>query len=182
MELRNGSLVGGSPGKLPLQLRPAFEEGVRIILHRYHSPAAFSQTSVAHLGALQCSCLKLWRPIGFHLRAYLKRLNHNNVAPGLVWAPPITLVMGSRWTALCLAVENEWGGRDSRQKADQMYQDILAWFYDNKGIKISFSTNPILALHHYFAHETKMQSTAFHLRSTLDKETFCAKIIIRREL
>ena len=45
----------------------------------------------------------------------------------------VTSSMGCRWTALCLAVESEWGGRESRQKAEQMYQDILSWFYDNKG-------------------------------------------------
>ena len=38
-----------------------------------------------------------------------------------------------RWTALCLAVDNEWGGRESRQKAEALYQDVLAWFYDNTG-------------------------------------------------
>ena len=71
MELRNGSLVGGSTGQLQQQLRPVFEEGVKLVL--------------------------------------------------------------SRWTALCLAVENEWGGRSSREKADQLYTDILNWFYDNSG-------------------------------------------------
>ena len=38
-----------------------------------------------------------------------------------------------RWTALCLAVDNEWGGRESRQKAEALYQDVLAWFYDSSG-------------------------------------------------
>ncbi|KAG2695287.1 hypothetical protein I3843_07G007900 [Carya illinoinensis] len=34
----------------------------------------------------------------------------------------------SRWSALRLAVENEWGGRDSNRKADQLALDIISWF------------------------------------------------------
>ncbi|BAT84924.1 uncharacterized protein HKW66_Vig0046010 [Vigna angularis] len=33
-----------------------------------------------------------------------------------------------RWSALQTAVENEWGGRESRVKADQLVTDILSWF------------------------------------------------------
>ena len=39
----------------------------------------------------------------------------------------------SRWTALGLAVENEWGGRNSRQKADELIADAIDWFYTKKG-------------------------------------------------
>lgn len=39
----------------------------------------------------------------------------------------------SNWTALGLAVENEWGGRNSREKADQLIADTRAWFYSKKG-------------------------------------------------
>ena len=39
----------------------------------------------------------------------------------------------SRWTALCLAIDNEWGGRNSREKAEQIYNDVLHWFYNHKG-------------------------------------------------
>ncbi|KAL3156417.1 hypothetical protein ABBQ38_000727 [Trebouxia sp. C0009 RCD-2024] len=35
----------------------------------------------------------------------------------------------SSWTALCLAIDNAWGGPGSRQKAEQLYQDVLCWFY-----------------------------------------------------
>ncbi|XP_058093798.1 uncharacterized protein LOC131239900 [Magnolia sinica] len=38
----------------------------------------------------------------------------------------------SRWTALQMAVQNEWGGRDSRQKSDQLMSDIIAHFTDTK--------------------------------------------------
>eukprot|EP00891_Asterochloris_glomerata_P000425 jgi/Astpho2/425/Aster-x0926 len=38
----------------------------------------------------------------------------------------------SRWTALCLAIDNEWGGRNSREKAEQIYNDVLHWFYNHK--------------------------------------------------
>ncbi|RZC80798.1 hypothetical protein C5167_043375 [Papaver somniferum] len=40
----------------------------------------------------------------------------------------------SRWTALQMAIQNEWGGRDSRQKSDQFSYDILSWFTQTKGI------------------------------------------------
>ncbi|XP_030928378.1 pre-rRNA-processing protein TSR2 homolog [Quercus lobata] len=38
----------------------------------------------------------------------------------------------SRWSALQMAVENEWGGRDSRLKADQIGSDIVYWFTQSK--------------------------------------------------
>uniref|UniRef100_A0ACD5ZWF5 Uncharacterized protein n=1 Tax=Avena sativa TaxID=4498 RepID=A0ACD5ZWF5_AVESA len=38
-----------------------------------------------------------------------------------------------RWTALQMAVENEWGGRDSRAKADQLAASIFSWFANSKG-------------------------------------------------
>ncbi|CAN6282030.1 unnamed protein product, partial [Urochloa humidicola] len=44
----------------------------------------------------------------------------------------IRLVFG-RWTALQMAVENQWGGRNSRAKADQLGADILSWFCNSKG-------------------------------------------------
>ncbi|KAI3987504.1 hypothetical protein MKX01_006746 [Papaver californicum] len=43
----------------------------------------------------------------------------------------ISLVL-SRWTALQMAIHNEWGGRDSRQKSDQLSSDILSWFTQTK--------------------------------------------------
>uniref|UniRef100_A0A0E0ENB5 Pre-rRNA-processing protein TSR2 homolog n=1 Tax=Oryza meridionalis TaxID=40149 RepID=A0A0E0ENB5_9ORYZ len=44
----------------------------------------------------------------------------------------IGLVFG-RWTALQMAVENQWGGRDSRAKADHLAESILSWFANSKG-------------------------------------------------
>ncbi|OEL20483.1 hypothetical protein BAE44_0018496 [Dichanthelium oligosanthes] len=38
-----------------------------------------------------------------------------------------------RWTALQMAVENQWGGRDSRAKADQFGEAILSWFCRSRG-------------------------------------------------
>lgn len=49
------------------------------------------------------------------------------------WTHTFNRHFPSRWTALMLAVENEWGGRESRRKADELYDNILAWFYDHKG-------------------------------------------------
>ncbi|KAK7386727.1 hypothetical protein VNO78_27062 [Psophocarpus tetragonolobus] len=37
-----------------------------------------------------------------------------------------------RWSALRTAVENEWGGRESRVKAEQLANDILSWFTQSK--------------------------------------------------
>ncbi|KAB2607309.1 hypothetical protein D8674_007026 [Pyrus ussuriensis x Pyrus communis] len=34
----------------------------------------------------------------------------------------------SRWSEPQLAVENEWGGRDSCRKAEQLVADIFSWF------------------------------------------------------
>ncbi|TVU51658.1 hypothetical protein EJB05_03098 [Eragrostis curvula] len=39
----------------------------------------------------------------------------------------------ARWTALQMAVENQWGGRDSRAKADQLGASIVSWFCHSKG-------------------------------------------------
>ena len=39
----------------------------------------------------------------------------------------------SRWSALQLAVDNEWGGRDSRRKVELLCSDIFTWFTQNKG-------------------------------------------------
>lgn len=39
----------------------------------------------------------------------------------------------SRWSALQLAVENEWGGRDSRRKVELLCSDIFTWFTQSKG-------------------------------------------------
>ncbi len=44
-----------------------------------------------------------------------------------------TALIFSQWTALELAVENEWGGRSSRQKADGLIAEALDWFYGRKG-------------------------------------------------
>ncbi|PKA51921.1 hypothetical protein AXF42_Ash008150 [Apostasia shenzhenica] len=43
----------------------------------------------------------------------------------------ISLVL-SRWTALQMAVENEWGGRDSRRKYDELASSIFSWFIQTK--------------------------------------------------
>ncbi len=45
----------------------------------------------------------------------------------------------SSWTALCLAIDNEWGGPSSRQKAEQLYQDVLHWFYSHTGVNFRIS-------------------------------------------
>lgn len=42
-------------------------------------------------------------------------------------------IIFSQWTALVLAVENQWGGSESASKADYLIEDILEWFYKKKG-------------------------------------------------
>lgn len=39
----------------------------------------------------------------------------------------------TRWTALQLGVQNEWGGSKSAQKAQELLQDVIGWFYNTKG-------------------------------------------------
>lgn len=39
----------------------------------------------------------------------------------------------AKWTALALAVENQWGGGNSKEKAELLYQDCLDWFYKKRG-------------------------------------------------
>ena len=43
------------------------------------------------------------------------------------------LKQAGRMPALCLAIDNEWGAPASRQKAEQLYQDVLCWFYGHTG-------------------------------------------------
>ena len=38
-----------------------------------------------------------------------------------------------RWTALCLAVEQQWGGQSSAQKGDSLLHEVIHWFYSKKG-------------------------------------------------
>jgi pre-rRNA-processing protein TSR2 len=54
-----------------------------------------------------------------------------------VFSEGIGLVL-YRWSALRTAVENEWGGRESRLKADQLAADLLSWFTQSKGSQSPF--------------------------------------------
>ncbi len=38
-----------------------------------------------------------------------------------------------RWTALCLAIENQGGGANSAEKGETLLRDVLEWFYRKKG-------------------------------------------------
>ena len=38
-----------------------------------------------------------------------------------------------RWTALQLAIINEWGGSGSKDKAKSLFDEVLDWFYTSKG-------------------------------------------------
>ncbi|EOY11156.1 Pre-rRNA-processing protein TSR2, putative [Theobroma cacao] len=49
----------------------------------------------------------------------------------LIFQEGIGLIL-SRWWALTAAVENEWGGRDSRGKANMLYSDVISFFTNTK--------------------------------------------------
>ncbi|MED6182599.1 hypothetical protein PIB30_029957 [Stylosanthes scabra] len=57
-----------------------------------------------------------------------KRLQGNSLS---VFSEGIGFVL-LRWSALRDAVENEWGGPDSRLKADNLATDILSWFTQSR--------------------------------------------------
>ncbi|GFR41430.1 hypothetical protein Agub_g2118, partial [Astrephomene gubernaculifera] len=38
----------------------------------------------------------------------------------------------SKWTALTLAVQNQWGGANSAEKAEVLFRDCLDWFYKKR--------------------------------------------------
>ncbi|KAG6516886.1 pre-rRNA-processing protein TSR2 homolog [Zingiber officinale] len=42
-------------------------------------------------------------------------------------------LMFSRWTALQMAVENGWGGQESRSKSEELVSTVLSWFSQSKG-------------------------------------------------
>lgn len=54
-------------------------------------------------------------------------------------------VLLSQWNGLQMAVENQWGGRDSVQKAHQLAVDVLSWFSQSKG-QFFFSFPPCFNL------------------------------------
>lgn len=54
----------------------------------------------------------------------------------------IDLVLG-RWTALQMAIHNEWGGRDTRQKAQGFNVDVYHWLSRPSGINL-------LLLHNFY--------------------------------
>lgn len=55
-----------------------------------------------------------------------------------LFAEGISLLL-SQWTALQMAVQNEWGGRDSQKKSEQLAADLLSWFSQSKGTLKFFS-------------------------------------------
>lgn len=48
----------------------------------------------------------------------------------------------SKWTALQLAVDQEWGGRGSKTKAEDMLDEVIDWFYRKKSALVA---NPLRA-------------------------------------
>jgi pre-rRNA-processing protein TSR2 len=56
----------------------------------------------------------------------------------------VSLVM-AQWTALALAVENEWGGPYSRDKARELAGHVAGWFYGRKGESCCFRSFVVVA-------------------------------------
>ena len=81
MQLRSGTVVGGSAGALSTSGRELFEEGVALIFER--------------------------------------------------------------WTALCLAIEQQWGGQCSGEKAQDLYSEVLHWFGKNTGGLTLLPSHPV---------------------------------------
>lgn len=55
-----------------------------------------------------------------------------------------------RWAALRMAVENEWGGRGSLQKAQELGQNLFNFLSQSKGIlrnSIIVHSSPVTRLH-----------------------------------
>ena len=55
-----------------------------------------------------------------------------------------------RWTALQLAIHNEWGGSDSKAKAKALYDDVVDWFYTTKGM---------VSINHPYLHSYSLPQT-----------------------
>lgn len=66
----------------------------------------------------------------------------------IVFAEGIGLLL-IRWTALQAAVENEWGGRDSRRKAELIVSEIFTWFTQSPGYVDSIHSST--HLHPFFS-------------------------------
>ena len=46
-------------------------------------------------------------------------------------------ILFSKWTALQLAVANEWGGSSSKDKAQSLLAEVIHWFYTTKDLEPS---------------------------------------------
>ena len=53
-----------------------------------------------------------------------------------------------RWTALSLAVEHGWGGQNSAAKVEELYGNLLEWFYTCKGALLCSALCPGLSNFH----------------------------------
>lgn len=49
-----------------------------------------------------------------------------------------------KWTALQLAICNEWGGTTSKDKAKTLYDEVLDWFYTAKGGYVAEAVMPVV--------------------------------------
>jgi pre-rRNA-processing protein TSR2 len=69
---------------------------------------------------------------GFSQIGSVKQLTADSISQ---FREGIRLIL-SKWSALQLAVENEWGGRGSHLLAEQLASDIFSWFTQSKGSQL----------------------------------------------
>lgn len=68
-------------------------------------------------------------------RNYSERAETNDT---ILLQKSIVLLL-SRWYALQMAIENQWGGSDSLQKSHQLAADLFSWFSKSKGCIVFFN-------------------------------------------
>lgn len=64
-----------------------------------------------------------------------------------------------RWTALCLAIENQWGGENSKAKGEALMEEVMQWFYHKKGAQGMVCSNDSYAFAWHMA-VVQWQSTS----------------------
>ena len=55
----------------------------------------------------------------------------------------------SKWTALQLAIDQEWGGHNSTEKAQYMADELLDWFYRKKRALFLFNEMQFVCAPHH---------------------------------
>lgn len=92
-----------------------------------------------------------------------KNCNHcerTETNPTILLQKNIILLL-SRWYALQMAIENQWGGSDSLQKSQQLSADLFSLFSKSKGCKLFFNSFLLLFFPFISAYFTSQFSLLF---------------------